>query len=155
MPTASGTSKKSRSAKPAKNRASLDFDIVPIDGVVMPFDVDVHEIPARYDADGQMIEDAHEHHDIRFLLIADADDAIQVSDESHDVAWFTPDEVRELTDEESVLRMLHKALSLAWLNRKCLTTEDTEFTETRLRSLYEYYALNVVTNMFCPFVLSL
>ena len=26
------------------------FDIVPIDGVLMPFDVDVHEIPARYDA---------------------------------------------------------------------------------------------------------
>ena len=86
--------------------------IVPIDGAVMPFDIDVHEIPARYDAEGRMIEDAHEHHDIRFLLIADADDAIQVSDESHDVKWCTPDEVRELTDEESILRMLHKALVL-------------------------------------------
>src|SRR3954470_12600103 len=46
------------------------FDIVPIDGVVMPFDVDVHTIPARYDASGQQIEDAHEHHDIRFLMVA-------------------------------------------------------------------------------------
>ena len=26
------------------------FDIVPINGVVMPFDIDVHDIPARYDA---------------------------------------------------------------------------------------------------------
>jgi hypothetical protein len=28
------------------------------------------------------------------------------------VAWFTPDEVRQRTDEESVLRMLNKALEL-------------------------------------------
>ncbi len=88
------------------------FEIVPIHGVMMPFDLDVHEIPARYDADGQMIEDAHEHHDIRFLLIAHAGTAIRVSDESHDVRWCTPDEVRELTDEASVLRMLDKALAL-------------------------------------------
>jgi 8-oxo-dGTP pyrophosphatase MutT (NUDIX family) len=88
------------------------FDIVPINGVVMPFDIDVHEIPARYDANGHQIEDAHEHHDIRFLMIAHSDDKITVSDESHDLAWFTPDEVRERTSEESILRMLHKALEL-------------------------------------------
>lgn len=88
------------------------FQIVPINGVVMPFDVDVHEIPARYDSDGQLIEDAHEHHDIRFLLIADATEPVHVSDESHDVRWCTHDEVRELTDEESILRMLNKALTL-------------------------------------------
>src|SRR5437588_215430 len=33
------------------------FEFVPIDGVVMPFDIDVHDIPARYDAAGQMNED--------------------------------------------------------------------------------------------------
>ena len=88
------------------------FEIVPIRGVVMPFDLDVHVIPARYDANGHLIEDAHEHHDIRFLLIAHAGSEIRVSEESHDVRWCTPDEVRELTDEESVLRMLYKALDL-------------------------------------------
>ena len=88
------------------------FEILPIRGVVMPFDLDVHVIPARHDADGQQIEDAHEHHDIRFLLIAHAGSEIRVSEESHDVRWCTPDEVRELTDEESVLRMLYKALAL-------------------------------------------
>ncbi len=112
MPTASGTSKKSRSAKPAKSPDLSDFDIVPIDGVLMPFDIDVHDIPARYDEQGQLVEDAHEHHDIRFLLIAQSDDDITVSEESHEVAWFTPDEVRERTDEESVVRMLRKALEL-------------------------------------------
>ena len=88
------------------------FDFVLIDGLLLPLDVDVHGIPARYDADGRLIEDAHEHHDIRFLLIAHADQPIRASDESHDVAWFTPDEIAQLTAEESVLRMLRKALEL-------------------------------------------
>jgi 8-oxo-dGTP pyrophosphatase MutT (NUDIX family) len=86
------------------------FEIVPINGVLMPFDIDVHEIPARYDADGQLIEDAHEHHDIRFLMVAQSDDAPHVSEESHEVAWCTPDEVLQRTNEESILRMLRKSL---------------------------------------------
>jgi hypothetical protein len=85
---------------------------VPIDGALIPLDLDVHQIPARYDAHGRTIEDAHEHHDVRFLLIAHSDEDISVSDESHDVAWFTPEEVLQRTDEESVLRMLRKTLEL-------------------------------------------
>jgi 8-oxo-dGTP pyrophosphatase MutT (NUDIX family) len=88
------------------------FNILPIEGAIMPFDVDIHQIPPRYDARGQLMEDAHEHHDIRFLLIAHTEQEVCASDESHDVAWFTPDEVLQRTDEESVLRMLRKALEL-------------------------------------------
>lgn len=88
------------------------FTFVPIHGVLIPFDIDVHQIPERHDAHGRLIEDAHEHHDLRFLLVAHPGQTISVSDESHDVAWFTPEEVRRQTDEESVLRMLQKALDL-------------------------------------------
>ena len=88
------------------------FDILPIDGALIPLDVDVHPIPPRYDAHGHLIEDAHEHHDVRFLLVAHPGQELRISDESHDVAWFTPDEVLERTDEESVLRMLRKTLEL-------------------------------------------
>jgi 8-oxo-dGTP pyrophosphatase MutT (NUDIX family) len=88
------------------------FDIVLIDGMLMPIDVDVHEIPTRYDNEGQLIEDAHEHHDIRFLMVAHTDDELRVSDESHDVRWLTAEEVLERTNEESVLRMLRKAFEL-------------------------------------------
>ena len=96
----------------AREESGLDrFDFVAIDGVVMPFDIDVHEIPARYNESGDLIEDAHEHHDIRFLLIAHADNFV-VSEESNELGWFTPEEVRERTEEESILRMLHKALEL-------------------------------------------
>jgi 8-oxo-dGTP pyrophosphatase MutT (NUDIX family) len=88
------------------------FDFVPIDGMLMPLDLDVHQIPARYDAAGQLLEDAHEHHDIRFLLLAQPGQGIRASRESHEIGWFTPEEVLRLTDEESVLRMLRKALEL-------------------------------------------
>ena len=88
------------------------FDFVPIAGALLPLDVDVHEIPARFDASGQIIEDAHEHHDVRFLLMAHAGQSIATSDESHEIAWFTTEEVLRLTDEESVLRMLYKAAEL-------------------------------------------
>jgi 8-oxo-dGTP pyrophosphatase MutT (NUDIX family) len=86
-----------------------DFDFVPIAGALLPLDLDVHQIPARYDAAGRQIEDAHEHHDVRFLLVAHAGQGLSTSDESHEVRWFTSDEVLRLTDEESVLRMLYKA----------------------------------------------
>lgn len=89
-----------------------DFDIVPIAGALLPFDLDVHQIPARFDAAGRQIEDSHEHHDIRFLFIARGSEALTVSDESHEVRWFTSEEVLRLTAEESVLRMLYKAAEL-------------------------------------------
>ena len=76
---------------------------------LLPLDVDVHTIPERRDLSGKLLEGAHEHHDIRFLLIAESDDPLQVSDESHALRWFTPPEVEALTREESLLRMLYKA----------------------------------------------
>ena len=74
-----------------------------------PLDLDVHLIPARLDADGRIIEPAHEHHDVRFLVVAAAGQRLVCSEESHDVRWFTRDEVLATVDEESVLRMLRKA----------------------------------------------
>ncbi len=77
------------------------------DGI--PLDLDVHEIPARTDATGKLIEDAHEHHDIRFLFVATAGQDLVLSDESHDLRWLSHQQLLNLTDEESVLRMLRKA----------------------------------------------
>jgi 8-oxo-dGTP pyrophosphatase MutT (NUDIX family) len=75
-----------------------------------PLDLDVHIIPARFNAEGELLEDAHEHHDVRFLITATAGLKPQVSDESHDVRWFTSDELHAAIDEESVLRMWRKAV---------------------------------------------
>lgn len=79
---------------------------------VIPLDLDVHEIPPRYGANGQLIEDAHEHHDVRFLIVAPGDQPPRVSEESHAVRWFTPQELAAVTNEESVLRMARKAKSV-------------------------------------------
>ena len=72
--------------------------------VPLPLDIDIHEIPARGD------EPAHLHHDLRYLLIAGPDQALQISPESKDLRWIPRDRVVELTDEESVLRLERKAV---------------------------------------------
>lgn len=69
----------------------------------LPLDIDVHIIPARAD------EPAHEHHDFRYLLIAPGNQDLQISDESHDLRWFTDDQLLRITNEESLLRMWRKA----------------------------------------------
>ena len=78
-------------------------------GALLPLDLDVHTIPARLDAAGNIVEDAHEHHDIRFLFVAAADQELVLSEESHDLRWFSCQELLNITDEESVLRMQRKA----------------------------------------------
>jgi len=68
----------------------------------LPFDIDHHYIPSRKD------EPNHYHYDVRFLVVADRSESIKVSDESHDLKWFSLDEAREKTSEESMLRQFAK-----------------------------------------------
>ncbi len=77
-------------------------------GMPVPLDIDIHVIPARYDEQGTLIEDAHEHHDFRFLFAAETDEQLTVSDESHEVRWFEIERLHEVTDEPSVLRLRDK-----------------------------------------------
>jgi len=77
--------------------------------IVIPLDIDIHQIPARTDSQGRELESTHEHHDIRFLVIADRNEPLVRSEESLAVGWFDRQGVLQLTDEPSVLRMLHKA----------------------------------------------
>ena len=73
-------------------------------GRPIPFDLDIHAIPASPRAA------AHLHHDVRFVLVATAaiHEAIVVSEESHDVRWFTLSEARALTSEASMHRQFDK-----------------------------------------------
>ena len=68
----------------------------------VPLDIDIHEIAARAETA------AHEHYDFRYLLIANAEQPLRISDESHELAWFEENELEKITQEESILRMLHK-----------------------------------------------
>ena len=66
------------------------------------FDIDIHTIPLRKEFP------QHDHYDIRFLLIANEQDEIIVSEESHDVKWVALDDLEQFTIERSVLRMKEK-----------------------------------------------
>jgi 8-oxo-dGTP pyrophosphatase MutT (NUDIX family) len=67
-----------------------------------PFDLDVHTIPARPG------EPAHEHHDVRFLLVAGPGANARVSEESFAVRWFPLGDLEAQGVDESVLRMAGK-----------------------------------------------
>ncbi len=70
------------------------------------FDIDIHLIPARKN------EPEHYHYDVRFLIEADRNTPLVVSEESHDLAWVLLDEVENLIDEVSILRMLKKTYEM-------------------------------------------
>ena len=87
----------------------LGFRFVAPDGALLeagavpePFDLDVHVIPVHGD------ESEHEHHDVRYLLVA-AEGELVVSSESDDLRWLTDEEVFAVQTDESVLRLLRKA----------------------------------------------
>ena len=65
----------------------------------VPVDLDVHPIPAHGD------EPAHDHHDVRFVLVAAPGQTIFASDESKALEWFEMDALEELADDDSVLRL--------------------------------------------------
>jgi 8-oxo-dGTP pyrophosphatase MutT (NUDIX family) len=66
------------------------------------FDVDRHPIPPRGDTPG------HWHLDLRFLVAADPEEELIISDESHDLAWVELERIAALNPEESMLRMVRK-----------------------------------------------
>lgn len=69
-----------------------------------PLDVDVHDIPARGN------EPAHEHLDLRYLVIADPAAAISPAEgETTKVRWFAWDELNGLDLDHGLRRALAKA----------------------------------------------
>lgn len=69
------------------------------------FDVDCHLIPARKS------DPEHWHYDLRFMIEADPDEALAISDESHDLAWIEIARMADYNPEESMMRMARKTLS--------------------------------------------
>ena len=66
-------------------------------------DVDIHGIPALGG------EPAHDHLDIRFLVMTDPDNTPIISEESKDVCWFSFEELENVDTDHSVLRLAELA----------------------------------------------
>ena len=79
-----------------------------IEGLIVasrkPFDLDIHEIPAN----AKRGEPAHFHYDVRFMLIAPENATFRISDESHELRWFTPMEMLELPIDDGMRRLVEK-----------------------------------------------
>lgn len=79
-----------------------------IEGLIIasrkPFDLDIHEIPAN----PKRGEPVHFHYDVRFMLIAPENAVFRISDESHDLRWFTPAEMLELPIDDGMRRLVEK-----------------------------------------------
>jgi len=77
-----------------------------IEGLILasprPFDLDIHPIPAR------PTEPAHEHFDVRYVLIAPENATFVTSEESHELRWFTPDETLPLNLDTGLRRLIAK-----------------------------------------------
>lgn len=67
-----------------------------------PFDLDIHDIPPLKG------EPAHFHFDVRYVLIAPEEATYTVSEESHDLRWFTPAEMEALDLDASMRRLVAK-----------------------------------------------
>lgn len=66
------------------------------------YDVDVHQIPERKGVP------AHYHYDVRFLIEADMNEQLIVTEESNDLAWVSLEKIAEHNDSESIMRMVRK-----------------------------------------------
>jgi 8-oxo-dGTP pyrophosphatase MutT (NUDIX family) len=72
----------------------------------LPFDLDIHEIPARKQ------DPAHFHFDVRFLCRLDSTLPFIISEESHDLRWLSLSDAQALTDERSMHRQFYKLQAL-------------------------------------------
>lgn len=79
-----------------------------IDGLITtsrrPFDLDIHAIPEN----PKRGEPLHEHFDVRFVLIAPEGAEPKLSDESHELRWFSPEEMLELNLDAGLQRLVGK-----------------------------------------------
>ncbi len=79
------------------------------------FDLDVHTIAAHKN------ETEHLHFDIRFLVLADEEEPVLISEESNDLQWFHLHDIATANPSRSLERMVEKTL----LYKKSKTVSDS------------------------------
>ncbi len=84
------------------------------------FDLDIHPIPPHSG------EPQHDHYDVRFLCCVEGDDSFKVSDESHELAWVSPEQLQSLDADASVQRMAAKWVATSRANTAIDTTSPTD-----------------------------
>lgn len=70
------------------------------------FDIDIHTIPQRKEVP------EHEHFDVRFAFITSNENKIEINNESKAYKWIKLQEINQITQEQSILRMQQKSKTL-------------------------------------------
>ncbi|GAB3340246.1 NUDIX hydrolase [Marivirga atlantica] len=70
------------------------------------FDIDIHIIPQREEVP------EHEHFDVRFAFNTKNEGEIQINNESKAYKWIKLQEINQITQEQSILRMQQKSKTL-------------------------------------------
>lgn len=87
------------------------FKLLPFADSTIPFDIDLHKIPAH------KAEPEHFHYDVRYLFTIDPQLPLVISGESNELRWFSLSEARQITGEWSMLRQFHKLEQLKALQK--------------------------------------
>ncbi len=80
-----------------------ELDALPSPDGTWLLDLDIHTIPAHG------AEPLHLHYDLRYALLVRSADVLLRSEESDSLRWVEISRLRELTDEESVRRLVDRA----------------------------------------------
>lgn len=86
----------------AREESGIEELTAPLD--TRPVDLDIHPIPAS----PKRGEPAHEHFDVRYVLIAPPRAEPRISSESKELRWFTPEEMLAVNDEPGLRRLVEK-----------------------------------------------
>ncbi len=68
------------------------------------YDLDIHRIPAWREVP------EHLHYDVRFLIHADSEQSLHLSEESNDIAWVELHNLADVVQDKSVLRLAEKSI---------------------------------------------
>ncbi len=92
-------------ARVALREAIEETGIPQLEIVEPAIDLDIHVVDPPY-------EDAHEHHDVRYLVLAPEDACPKGNYESTGFQWLDPDEIQQIDPDDGFIRMVERGLTM-------------------------------------------
>ncbi len=92
-------------ARVALREAIEETGIPQLEIVEPPIDLDIHVVDPPY-------EDVHEHHDVRYLVLAPEDSCPVGNRESTGFQWLDPDEIQRIDPDDGFIRMVERGLNM-------------------------------------------
>ena len=92
-------------ARVALREAIEETGITQLNIVEPPIDLDIHIVDPPY-------EDAHEHHDVRYLALAPEGSCPRANYESTGFQWLDPSEIQQIDPDDGFIRLVERGLTM-------------------------------------------